>query len=108
MLKAGFSLFTFDFAGSGMSEGKYVSLGYKEAYDIKAVIEYLRCSNRVSSITLWGRSMGAAAVLRYAARYSGVNCLVLDSPFSTLQRTIADLANKYRYIPRIFIDMMRR
>ena len=91
-----------------MSEGEYVSLGYKECYDIKAVVEYLRCSDKVTSITLWGRSMGAAAVLRYSARYTGVDCLVLDSPFSTLQSTINDIASKYRFLPKIFVDVIIR
>jgi hypothetical protein len=32
---------TFDFSGSGISDGKYISLGAKEIFDIEAVINYL-------------------------------------------------------------------
>lgn len=32
------TLFTFDFAGSGLSEGKYISLGYYEKEDLAEVI----------------------------------------------------------------------
>lgn len=67
---AGFGLFLFDFAGSGNSEGKYVSLGtiniienegFHEALDIDTVISFIRQNNPLISICLWGRSMGAAA-----------------------------------------------
>ncbi len=32
----------FDFVGSGMSEGEYISLGVHEANDIEIVIDYLK------------------------------------------------------------------
>ena len=35
-------VFCFDFAGSGLSDGEYVSLGYWEKEDLAKVIEYLR------------------------------------------------------------------
>lgn len=38
----GFSYVVFDFAGSGLSEGKYVSLGYYEVEDIKCILKHLR------------------------------------------------------------------
>jgi len=58
VLKNGFAVFAFDFSGylffiflmniiififyrSGMSEGEYVSMGFYEKYDLKAVVEYL-------------------------------------------------------------------
>ena len=67
---AGFGLFVFDFAGSGNSEGKYVSLGtivcienegFHESKDISTVVSFVRQANPIISICLWGRSMGAAA-----------------------------------------------
>ena len=36
-----FSYVVFDFAGSGISEGKYVSLGFYEVEDIKAILKHL-------------------------------------------------------------------
>ena len=44
--------FIFDFSGSGLSEGEYVTLGYNEAEDIVAVINYLENIQMVSSICL--------------------------------------------------------
>jgi hypothetical protein len=58
VLALGATLFSLDFCGSGKSEGEYVSLGAFEKDDLQAVIEYLRGTLRVSTIALWGRSMG--------------------------------------------------
>lgn len=40
----------FDFAGSGLSEGEYVSLGYYEKEDLVAVVDHLRSSNSTTRI----------------------------------------------------------
>jgi alpha/beta superfamily hydrolase len=36
------NVFTVDMSGSGRSEGEYVSLGYHEKEDVRAVVRYLR------------------------------------------------------------------
>jgi alpha/beta superfamily hydrolase len=36
------NLVTFDFAGSGISEGHFVSLGFYEAMDVEVVTNYIR------------------------------------------------------------------
>jgi pimeloyl-ACP methyl ester carboxylesterase len=38
----------------------------------------------VKDIILWGRSMGAATALLYAAKYKGVKAIVSDNSFSDL------------------------
>lgn len=55
VLNMGISLFAFDFAGCGNSQGDYITLGYNEKDDAANVIEFLRSSGRVSTIALWGR-----------------------------------------------------
>jgi len=42
MATIGISFASFDFSGSGMSEGEYITLGLKERFDVKFVIKYLR------------------------------------------------------------------
>eukprot|EP01102_Stenamoeba_stenopodia_P012219 TRINITY_DN3830_c0_g1_i1.p1 TRINITY_DN3830_c0_g1~~TRINITY_DN3830_c0_g1_i1.p1 ORF type:complete len:485 (-),score=101.31 TRINITY_DN3830_c0_g1_i1:723-2177(-) len=61
-------LFSFDCSGSGFSEGTYVSLGYHEKFDVRAIIEYLRKSRNISRIGIWGRSMGAVTALMYCGQ----------------------------------------
>ncbi|EGR30129.1 hypothetical protein IMG5_141100 [Ichthyophthirius multifiliis] len=41
-IERGFSFFSFDFPGCGLSEGEYVSLGYYEQNDVDIVINYLK------------------------------------------------------------------
>jgi cephalosporin-C deacetylase-like acetyl esterase len=44
LLPMNVTLFSFDFAGCGRSEGDYISLGWYEREDVECVIEYLRKS----------------------------------------------------------------
>lgn len=60
-------VFTFDFAGSGLSEGEFVSLGWYERDDLETVVSFLRDTNSVSTIGLWGRSMGAVTSIMYGS-----------------------------------------
>jgi pimeloyl-ACP methyl ester carboxylesterase len=86
------SLFCFDFAGCGLSEGEYVSLGWHERDDLELVINHLRKQKGVSTIGLWGRSMGAVTALMYAEKDLSIGGMVLDSPFSDLKLLVKDLA----------------
>mmetsp|Transcript_18896 Transcript_18896/g.44079 ORF Transcript_18896/g.44079 Transcript_18896/m.44079 type:complete len:518 (-) Transcript_18896:158-1711(-) len=87
------SVFCLDLAGSGLSEGEYISLGYYEEQDLKVVIQHLKDSGRVSTIGLWGRSMGAATSILRAAQDSSLGACVLDSPFSSLRVVAEELVN---------------
>ena len=42
VLASGASVFSFDFAGCGQSEGEYISLGWYEKDDLQAAVEQLR------------------------------------------------------------------
>jgi pimeloyl-ACP methyl ester carboxylesterase len=59
LLALGVAVFAFDFAGSGKSDGEHVTLGYFEREDLLCVVAHLRATDVVSTIALWGRSMGA-------------------------------------------------
>jgi len=85
LLKAGMTLFCFDFPGCGRSDGEYISLGWYEKDEIQVIIDYVRSSRKVSAVGLWGRSMGAATSLLHASRDPSIGALVLDSPFSDLR-----------------------
>lgn len=91
-LPLGISLFTFDFAGCGESEGEYISLGWYERDDLAEVVNYLRKTGTVSSIGLWGRSMGSVTALLHADRDHSIGGMVLDSPFCSLRQLASELA----------------
>jgi dienelactone hydrolase len=100
---------TFDFSGTGKSEGDWVTLGHKEQHDLKSVIEYLNEHKKVSSIGLWGRSMGAVTSILYMSNEENLgtyNCAVLDSGFSSLQYLMNSLAGQMG-IPPEFVGMLQ-
>ena len=111
MIGAGMSVFAFDFAGSGLSDGQYVSLGVFEQRDIATVVTYLRSTGNVSAIALWGRSMGAVSAILYASTHQHIAALVLDSPFSSFREVTSELAASYRLIPTVlsayFLEKVR-
>ena len=103
LLKKGITVFSFDFSGCGKSEGEYISLGWHEQDDVSCVVDFLRRSNKVSSIGIWGRSMGAATALMYSAQDLSIAGLVLDSPFSSLKNLINELAKDRVALPEFVV-----
>lgn len=94
LLSLGLTVFSFDFAGSGKSDGEYVSLGYYERDDLASVVKYLRSRKTTSSIALWGRSMGAATALMHAHRDPSIACMVCDSAFTDLARLAQEMVER--------------
>ena len=92
LLPQNITLFCFDFSGCGMSEGEYISLGWYERDDVHIIVEHLRKERRVSTIGLWGRSMGAVTALLHADRDPSIAGIVLDSPFCDLKILVNELA----------------
>ncbi len=109
VLSIGACLFAFDFAGSGQSDGEYVSLGAFEKDDLDKVVEYLRGSGKISTIALWGRSMGAATALLHGDRDPSIAGMVLDSAFADLVMLAEELVEKGRqqglFAPNFVVKM---
>jgi pimeloyl-ACP methyl ester carboxylesterase len=82
LLSSNITVFAFDFAGCGNSEGKYITLGVNESEDTEAVVLVLKNDPQVGGIGLWGRSMGVVTAILYAERDPTINGIVLDSPYS--------------------------
>lgn len=49
------SLFCFDFAGAGVSEGSFVTLGLLEVDDLSTVVKYIEEVLGITRIAFWGR-----------------------------------------------------
>ena len=110
LLPMNISVFAFDFCGSGRSDGEYISLGYYEKEDVKTIINYLRFSNKVSTIGLWGRSMGAVTSILCAKEFDKSNvisCVVSDSAFSSLNKLIDEFVSKVIVLPQFFVDILK-
>lgn len=79
----GYQFLTFDFRGSGISEGDRVTVGAKEQSDLAAAIAYAK-ERSDRPIVLYGVSMGAATALATADE-TDVAAVIADSPFSDLR-----------------------
>jgi len=77
------------------------TLGYNEKHDIRTVVRYLWEYGAVSSIGLWGRSMGAVACLLYAAEDPAITYVVADSPYSSLKQLCLDYLAQHFRLPRL-------
>ncbi len=79
----------FDYTGSGVSEGEYVSMGLNESKDLANVVKHLQDKFGIDRVNLWGRSMGAVTAVLYCAKYSrNVKKMVLDSPFCSFRQLV--------------------
>ena len=93
----------FDFAGCGMSEGEYISLGVNEKDDVAMVVSFL-LSQGFRRLIIWGRSMGAASATLFLGAYQPliskyIIAVILDSPFTSF-RGIVKAQAKHRKIPQ--------
>lgn len=110
-----FTVLAIDCAGSGLSEGKHVTLGAREQDDVETAVRYLESQGSSSHIVLWGRSQGAVASALLASRgaASGVDAIVVDSPFSRLRDLMMEIAESTpfraaRPIMGVALALMRR
>jgi len=85
----GTSVLLVDFRGCGGSSESYTTIGVREADDVEAVVHYARDNLKYSSMILFGRSMGSAAILRAIDR-NGVkpDAVILEAVFDTLLNTV--------------------
>ena len=103
LLPLNITVFSFDFSGCGRSEGEYISLGWYEKEDVNCIIKFLRKSNKVSTIGIWGRSMGAVTALLYGYTDPSIAGLVLDSAFASLKILINELAKQRISLPNFVL-----
>ncbi len=84
----GYKILLVDFMGSGGSEGKSTTIGYKEAEQVKDCFNYL-VNEGEGNIILFGTSMGAAAILKAMDDYSlNTSAIILECPFGSLYETV--------------------
>jgi dipeptidyl aminopeptidase/acylaminoacyl peptidase len=104
LLKRNINICAFDFAGSGQSEGKYISLGYHEKHQVKNVVDFLERLPGVGNIGIWGRSMGAATTLLYTPTDKRIKCIVVDSPFSNFRKLAKEICLHEVKVPGLLIE----
>lgn len=93
LLGRGFRVIALDFRAHGRSEGARVTIGAREAEDVRAVLAVARGLEREGGrVAFLGYSMGASAYL-----LSGVEAdvAVLDSPYDTLEGALTARVRRF-------------
>ena len=104
LLKRNINLCVFDFQGSGMSEGDYISLGYHEKHQVKNIVDFVEKYPGVGKIGLWGRSMGAATSLIYTSMDKRIKATVADSPFGDFRKLAKEMVLNQIKVPGFLIE----
>lgn len=92
----GYNTMLVDMMGAGESEGNQVTIGFKEAENVKDCYNYL-VNKGAKNIIIYGISMGAAASMKAIQDYQiNPNKLILEAPFGSLYKAVTnrfDLVN---------------
>ncbi len=109
-LDLGHNLLLISQRAHGESEGKVISFGINERFDIVDWTEYLtKRYGDECEIILIGTSMGAASVImaREVGLPKTVKCVIADCPYSTPKGAILASAKKMGYPPRLIYPFIR-
>jgi len=95
------NLFYYNFRGHADSEGRQTSLGPLELKDLDGALAFLKEKKPEASkrIGLYGHSLGAAVAIVGTARRPEIEAVALESPFSSVSKTVAHFAKVFYGIP---------
>jgi alpha-beta hydrolase superfamily lysophospholipase len=96
LVERGYGALLFDTRGQGASGGISIGLGYSEALDVCAGVDFLLSQAPEERVGVMGYSMGAVAAIEAAARDLRIAAVLAVSPYATLQETIA---HRLRRVP---------
>lgn len=88
LVAAGYEVLLFDFRGHGASGDAPVSFGVTEAADVIAAVEFLQHKPGVdpNRIGVFGTGMGAYAAMLAAPRCKGIQCVVAESAYPSVDK----------------------
>ena len=81
-----FNVFLFDFRYFGRSEGEYTTVGYFERNDLLGAIKYLDTEKNITSVGLYGFSLGGAVALM--TNHKNIKSIVADSSYAKLSHMV--------------------
>lgn len=87
--KMGFAVMLVDFQGSGGSDGQKTSIGYHEASDVRASVDFARHRFPHQKIFGYGFSMGSVALMRAVAVHGiQLDGMILSCPFGSVLSSV--------------------
>lgn len=95
--KIGVETILMDNRAHGESGGQFCTYGYKEKYDISAIIDFIKKNNDSTSIGIWGHSMGGAIALQTLELDKRIEFGIIESAFADLNQIIYDYQKRMTY-----------
>ena len=88
--RAGFATVLFDFRARGESGGRMCTLGVREPEDIQAAVRWIHQKKELRGVPIGvlGVSLGGASLIMATARTPEIKAIVVESPFSQLDRAV--------------------
>lgn len=104
-VKEGFNVLLIDQRCCGKSEGRYITYGWLEHYDVLDWINLIVNKDKDAKIVLYGFSLGGATVMNVAGEYlvDNVKCIIEDAGYSSLKDILAYQRNKKYKSKGIFV-----
>ncbi|MCW3787087.1 alpha/beta hydrolase [Plebeiibacterium sediminum] len=85
-----------DLRAHGQSGGKFCTYGFKEKYDIRKIVDYLKNREDINqNIGIWGHSLGAAIALQSMAVCPDIKFGIIESTFSNFKDIVHDYSKLY-------------
>lgn len=95
----GYGVLFQDQRAHGMSAGEQISFGRDEWYDLEAAVNFLAQQLGITSIGLFGNSMGGSLSLCYAARDLRVKAVIAQSPYASIGHSIKKGVKQFTGLP---------
>ncbi len=92
LLRQGYGALLMDARAQGESDGALATYGWKERYDVRAVLDALEAREHPRRVFLLGESLGAAIALQAAAVDTRIDGVVAEAAFSNLREVSYDYA----------------
>ncbi|MFG0318213.1 MAG: alpha/beta hydrolase [Planctomycetota bacterium JB042] len=96
LLARGYSVLSFDFRGSGDSDGAFTAIGAREAVDVRAALRHLAARGVPPERTAYvGFSMGGAAALLAGGALADLAAVVVIAPYNRLLETFERRSTRF-------------
>ena len=108
VMKLGHNALLIDQRAHGLSEGRTITFGIKERYDVLAWAEYIEGRYPSMPISLCGVSMGGATVLMCAdlPLPSNVKCIMADCPYSSVELILKKECSQRKMNPTLVYPLL--
>lgn len=91
----GYNVLLFDLRAQGQSGGEYNTFGYREKYDVMAVVDTLLARDPNQHIGIFGNSLGGAIALQALAEDKRLRFGIIESTFDELNKVVEQYGANY-------------